>query len=100
MNTPQPQQQLAYVARAYFHEDWDFDDPTPLDVVRSFKRNANSEELAGLVSDLKSVLGSNMREDDLWQLWIEEYKASYDPRMEGNTYRGWFAEILSLLTDA
>jgi len=41
-----------------------------------------------------------MSEDDLRQLWVEEYKASYDPHMEGNTYHDWFAEILSLLTDA
>jgi len=36
-----------------------------------------------------------MSEDDLRQLWVEEYKASYDPHMEGNTYHDWFAEILS-----
>jgi cobalamin biosynthesis Mg chelatase CobN len=92
--------QLPHLARAYFHQDYDLEAPTPLAVVRSFQRGEPPDVVAGLVSDLEEILSSHMSENDLRELWIRKYGASYDPRDDGKSYRDWFAEILRTLTAA
>jgi cobalamin biosynthesis Mg chelatase CobN len=94
--------QLAHLARAYFHEDYDLEEATPLEVVRTFQRGEPPDAVAGLISDLEAIreaiLNSHMSENEIRELWIRTYGASYDPRDDGKSYREWFAEALSTLT--
>jgi cobalamin biosynthesis Mg chelatase CobN len=90
--------QLAHLARAYFHQDYDLEAPTPLEAVRTFQRGEPPDAVAGLISDLEAIQNSHMSESELRELWIRTYGASYDPRDDGKSYREWFAEVLSTLT--
>jgi hypothetical protein len=90
--------QLIHLAQAYFHQDYDLEAPTTLDVVRSFQQGEPPGAIAELVSDLESVLNSSMSEKEMRNLWISEYGASYDPLADGKAYRSWFADILKVLT--
>lgn len=87
-----------HLAQAYFHQDFDLDAPTPIDVVRLFATSEPPAARHELISDLDSVLGSSMTESEMRELWIDEYGASYDPLADGIEYRRWFADVLSVLT--
>lgn len=86
--------QLMHLAQAYFHQDFDLEAPTPLDVVRLFATTEPPAAVDELVSDIESILGSSMTEKEMRQLWIGEYGAAYDPLADGIEYRRWFANIL------
>jgi CdiI immunity protein len=89
--------QLMHLAQAYFHQDFDLDAPTPLDVVHLFAAGEPAAAVIELVSDLESVLSSAMTDKELRELWIDEYGASYDPLVDGSQYRQWFTDILYAL---
>ena len=92
--------QLMHLAQAYFHQDFDLEAATPLDVVRLFASGEPSAAVDELKSDVKSVLDSSMTEREMRELWIVEYGASYDPLADGIEYRRWFADILDVLASS
>ena len=47
--------------------------------------------------DLQDLLVSTMTEDEIDNLWGEQWYASYDPRYNGLSYREWFAHVLRKL---
>jgi hypothetical protein len=93
----QVRHQLKHLAQAYFHQDFDLDAPTPLDVVRLFVGGEPPAAVDELASDIESVLDSPMSDMEMRALWIDEYDASYDPLTDGIEYRRWFADILGVL---
>ena len=93
----QTRHQLIHLAQAYFHQDYDLEAPTPLDVLRSFQEGESPGAVAELISDIESMLASSMNEGEMRDLWIKEYGASYDPLTDGMEYRRWFADILRVL---
>jgi len=93
----QVRHQLMHLAQAYFHQDFDLEAPTPLDVIRLFRTGEPPAAVDELVSDLESVLDSSMTDREMRELWINEYGASYDPLADGIEYRRWFADILDVL---
>jgi hypothetical protein len=92
--------QLMHLARAYFHQDYDLEAPTPLEVVKLFVSAEPSAAVIELESDLREVLSLSMSEARMRSLWIDEYSASYDPASEGVQYRQWFSNILAILTSS
>ena len=90
--------QLIHLAQAYFHQDYDLEAPTPLDVVESFRKGEPPGAIAELISDLKSILDSSMSEIEMRDLWVNKYGASYDPLTDAKSYRSWFGDILGVLT--
>lgn len=92
--------QLVHLARAYFHQDYALEASNPMNIVRLFKQGEPPDAVAELISDVESILNSSMSEDEIRNLWINEYGASYDPLMDDIAYRTWFADVLSTLTSA
>lgn len=90
--------QLMHLARAYFHQDYDTEAPTPLEVVKLFVNAEPAAAIIELESDLREVLSLSMSEGQMRSLWIDEYGASYDPESGGVQYKEWFSNILDLLT--
>jgi hypothetical protein len=93
----QVRHQLMHLAQAYFHQDFDLEAPTPLDVVRLFATGEPPAAVDELVSDLESLLDSSMTDSEMRELWIGEYGAAYDPLADGIEYRRWFANIRDVL---
>lgn len=89
--------QLMHLAQAYFHQDFDLEVPTLLDVVHRFASDEPPAAVEELISDLESVLDSSMTDMEMRQLWVDEYGASYDPLADGIEYRRWFVDILHVL---
>ena len=90
--------QLLHLAQAYFHQDYELEAATPLGVVRSFREGEPPGAIAELISDLEWVLNSTMDEREMYNLWIKEYGASYDPLADGISYRTWFSAMLGCLS--
>lgn len=93
----QVHRQLMHLARAYFHQDFDLEVATPMDVVRLFASGEPPAVVGELKSDVESVLQSSMNDRQMRELWVVEYGASYDPLADGIEYRRWFADILDVL---
>ena len=89
--------QLMHLARAYFHQDFDLDASTPLEIVRLFATAESPAAIEELVSDIGSVLDSFMTDKEMYELWIGECGASYDPLADGIEYRRWFTDVLGVL---
>jgi|SRR5215469_1365946 len=94
--SPEPRG-LKHLARAYFHQDYDLDAPTPLDVVRLFAAGEPPATVDELASTLSSLLDSSMTDEELRRMWIYDCGASYDPAAHGVRYRQWFASMLEVL---
>jgi hypothetical protein len=87
---------LSQFFAAYFHEDWQCDDPTADEVVRRFMRDAGSEVPKAL-ADLLGLLSSTADEHELEQV-IFRLGAYYLPTADGWTWRGWLEHVRSMLS--
>jgi len=90
--------QLKHLAQAYFHQDYDLEAPTPLDVVRQFYEAESPGARAELKADIESILSSAMSDQEIHDLWVKESGSSYDPEADGEAYRDWFARVLAELS--
>lgn len=89
--------QLSYLAASYFHEDYDLEAPTPLDVIRVFALNEPREDVQQLAEEVRSLIASRS-EAELKEAWLNTYDAYYEPdRRDGMTYRQWFEQVLEIL---
>lgn len=87
---------IKYLARTYFHQDYDIEAPTPLGVVRTFPEL----EVPATVKELADEVRELLRDSDdeaMRALWLDTYGAQYDPRDDGMTYREWFTRVLEIL---
>jgi CdiI immunity protein len=89
--------ELEYLAKAYFHQDYDLVSGTPDDVIRSFRRDETLETVQELVTDIQRFLESSITEPEIADLLIRQWQTSYDPTRDGATYREWLAHVLVLL---
>lgn len=89
---------LRHLALGYFHEDYDLDYPTPMDVIVGFKNN-EPNEVGALISEIRNVLDRQMSEKEMHDTWIIKLHASYDPVKDGRLYRQWFEDIIRLLSE-
>jgi CdiI immunity protein len=92
--------QLKHLARAYFHQDYDLEAQTPLGVVHLFWESEPEDAIAELKAEIGAILNSPMTDREIYDLWIRQYGASYDPTSDGEGYRSWFTKVLSELDDS
>lgn len=91
--------QLEYLARAYFHPDWDVEASTPTGVMENFVRDEPSEDVAQLGDELASLLSAHPTEDELRAVWQHKCGASWDPVMAGwGTHLQWFRAMLAAVS--
>jgi hypothetical protein len=95
---PESRHELKHLARAYFHQDFYLDSPTALDVIRLFQETESAGAIAELRADIESILRSPMSEREIYNLWIKDFGASYDPIADGETYRSWFSRVVAELS--
>ncbi|HWK93605.1 MAG TPA: contact-dependent growth inhibition system immunity protein [Luteimicrobium sp.] len=87
--------QLEYLARTYFHPDWDVEAGTPEGVLSNFVRDEPPEDVITLRRELGEVLAANPTEDELRDIWLRRCGAQWDPTLRGwRTYREWFDAML------
>jgi len=89
--------QLAQLAGAYFHQDYDLDAPTPAGIIAHFLDGEEPGAARELAADISSILDSGMTETQIGSLWVTELHASYEPVKDGLTYRAWLTTVLSAL---
>ncbi|MEU6882925.1 contact-dependent growth inhibition system immunity protein [Streptomyces sp. NPDC046712] len=91
---PEP---IVYLAGAYFHQDYDLESGTPVQVVESFRRDESEERVDILRRAIEGVLAAGMSENELAALWIDQAGASYDPRDDGLEVSRWFLMVTEAL---
>lgn len=94
-----PRARLAYLGRAYFHQDYELDFPGPAELITGFRQNESPHVVGELVADIDSLLSSEMSDADIGELWVDELHASYDPAADQIGYRQWFTTVRRLLTE-
>jgi cobalamin biosynthesis Mg chelatase CobN len=90
--------QLPHLAQAYFHQDYDLEYSDPDAAVISFGKDEGKAAINELISEIDVLLASEWSESDLANVWINELGAAYDPRVDGQDFRGWFARVRYLLS--
>lgn len=88
---------ITHLAQAYFHQDYDLESGTPIQVLESFRRDEPAEEVDSLRRAIEEVRASGKSEDELAALWISQARASYDPRDDGIEMSRWFEIITEAL---
>ncbi|MGC5166717.1 contact-dependent growth inhibition system immunity protein [Luteimicrobium sp. DT211] len=89
---------LRYLARSYFHQDWDIEAPTPVGVVVVFRDQEVPEVVEELRQDLQAVLASHRSEDALAEIW-DRCGADWDPQIaQLGSYREWFDAMLKAVS--
>lgn len=92
---PEP---IRYLAQAYFHQDYDLEAETPVLVLESFRDMESTDNVDALRIAIQELISSGKSEDELAELWIEQARASYDPRDDGIEMSEWFVTTLDCLT--
>jgi hypothetical protein len=86
--------QLAHLAGAYFHQDYDLDAPTPPDIIHNFVDGEEPGAITELAAEITNILNSDMTDSQIGDLWIRTLHASYEPPKDGLTYRAWLVATL------
>lgn len=86
-------QQLQHLAGAYFHQDFDLEWGTADSVIDAFMDGEGEASAAELMAEIDALLGSDLTERDLHDLWVVTWHASYDPRDGGQDIRGWLTAV-------
>ena len=89
--------QLTYLADAYFHQDYDLDAPTAADIIRNYLQDEDRGAIRQLAAEIRTILDSDMTDEQIGSLWTGTLKASYEPANDALTYRAWLAATLSAL---
>jgi hypothetical protein len=89
--------ELTYLARAYFHQDFDLTADSPLGVVRHFVARETAETVAALADELDAILRERRGEQAVRELWLTAGQASYDPARDGLSCLAWFERIRAVL---
>jgi len=89
---------LEHFAGAYFHQDWDLDSETPMDVVRLFRSGEPAEETAALIGEIELLLRT-FDEPQIGKMWLDDWGGSYDPRDDGMSYHDWFGQVRAVLRE-
>jgi hypothetical protein len=89
-------QRLRYLARTYFHQDYDIETSTPLGVVEAFRADETHAAVAELLADIEEALATAKGEEDLADIWLRQCGSMYNPQTEGQTMRAWFDSMRSV----
>jgi CdiI immunity protein len=89
--------QLAHLAGAYFHQDYDLDAPAPAGIIGNFVDGEEPAAIRELAAEIQGLLESGMTESQIGELWIKTLQASYEPAKDGLTYRAWLTARLDAL---
>lgn len=90
--------EIRYLARTYFHQDFDLDADTPTGVVQLFRAKESAEKIAALQRSIEQLLQSGQSEDQLTSLWLDEAGAQYDPRDDGVSVSEWLRQVVHELS--
>jgi len=91
---------VTYLARAYFHQDFDLIAPTPEGVVEEFIVHEDPATTDQLRRELEELTKGHVSEDEMRSAWMASGGSSFDPDRQGISYREWFGRILELLAPA
>lgn len=90
-------QRMRYLARAYFHQGYDIEAPTPLGVVEAFRADETDAAAAELLADIEDMLATVKAQEDLENIWLGQCGSMYNPKTDGQTFRAWFDSMRSVL---
>jgi hypothetical protein len=90
-------EQLRYLARTYFHQDYDIESPTPLGVLAAFRQGETPESVAELRGEIEGLLSRDLDEEALGNIWLKKCGSMYNPTYDGTTFHNWFSSMLSAL---
>jgi hypothetical protein len=81
----------------YFHQDWQLDADSRLEVVTDFLETANPILIENAISELRQLVQEPMSDDDFHEMIDRDYWLSYDPSRENVTMRAWLKGLLQEL---
>ena len=84
-----PYPALGHLLGAYFHQDWQLDDPDPGAVVDRFLRDEPPERAQEVVRDIDQVLRANLAPAKLEELLARDLGSAYYPPADGKTWADW-----------
>lgn len=87
---------LSSLVGAYFHQDWDLDDPDEKAVLARFARGESRSLILSVLSELKELLTLRLNEPQLAQL-LERLGCYYHPPGAGLTYAEWLKQMAKSL---
>ena len=94
---------IAHLAQAYFHQDFQDDDDEPVEIVERFRDSESAEVVEALRAEIAALIGSGATEEELSRIWLDDAGAYYDPTYDDITVREWLltiADVLSRKKDA
>jgi hypothetical protein len=81
---------LEYLVRAYFHQDWSLDDPTPEAVLDRFASGESGETIRDARDGAAELL---TRSDGQIAAQLAAWRTDYDPAADGRTEREWLETV-------
>jgi hypothetical protein len=82
---------------AYFHQDWDLDDPTADAVLHRYIGDSDPQEVQQVAAELGKFLLIEMTEDER-KATLDDFCCEYYPPGDGLTYSSWLQRVYDILT--
>ena len=83
----------------YFHEDWQLDADSRLEVVTDFLATASPTLIDQVIVELVELVQDPVPDDEFHKMIDRDYWLSYDPSRENVTMRAWLKGLLHELED-
>lgn len=81
---------------AYFHQDWDAEDPTPEAVILRFSKSNQPETVLKVIEELDDFLLLPLDEEEIRQCLREKFLSCYLPT-DGTSLRHWLMQVRASL---
>jgi hypothetical protein len=83
---------------AYFHEDWQLDDPSTTAVIRRYAHDYPGR-IPKVIAEIDELVGLDASDKMLFDHVLHRYHLVYDPASDGLTIRQWLRRMGSILTE-
>jgi CdiI immunity protein len=90
------EQGLRYLVGTYFHQDWDLEGDSAVEVLDVFLAAEPPETRAAAREDAEALLAEDLDDDEL-AARLEEMGLVYSPELDGLTHREWLALVVERL---
>ncbi len=83
---------LAHLLGAYFHQDWNLDDPDAQAVLRRYAQEVSSRKRKAAGREAARLLAAGLTEDEL-SAALEALGSAYDPSPDGQSCSAWLKDV-------
>ncbi len=91
---------LTGLCGAYFHQNWDYEAPDALGVIRNYLKGEPISQIKKTIEEIDRLFSLNLEPEQLKKLFESELKCCYNPTVYGISHHSWLLWVQISLKQA